>query len=376
MTTGGIIPRTGDINQTILEVFTKAWEKECFDALLIPVEIPSGDSYAYVFIQDTSLLKEASPLPPIISVQGGKVISSLTKHGNSPLSPLSGGENPYRIAAVMRPCEIRAGLELFKIGQADLENMLLISVDCPGALPLSDYVSNPEKGKEEYRRVLQKWGNEAIRPVCQTCLHFAAPVGDVHIGIAGDEKSIHLIPNSDKGQELLQSLDISKTENLDTWEDKVRDIRKTKEENKKKSEENMEAHVLGLDGLLETFSKCIACHNCMKACPICYCRLCYFESGDMKHEARDYLHRAEARGSLKFPADKLLFHSGRMSHISLSCVACGSCEDACPASIPVAQLFSFIADKNQALFKYLPGMNKEEMPLVVYKEEEFEEFED
>ncbi len=229
MTTGGIIPRTGDINQTILEVFTKAWEKECFDALLIPVEIPSGDSYAYVFIQDTSLLKEASPLPPIISVQGGKVISSLTKHGNSPLSPLSGGENPYRIAAVMRPCEIRAGLELFKIGQADLDNMLLISVDCPGALPLSDYVSNPEKGKEEYRRVLQEWGNEAIRPVCQTCLHFAAPVGDVHIGIAGDEKSIHLIPNSDKGQELLQSLDISKTENLDTWEDKVRDIRKTKE---------------------------------------------------------------------------------------------------------------------------------------------------
>jgi len=366
MTKAGIVPRTGNIRQTILEVITRAYEKNCFDALLIPVEIPSGDSYAYVLIQDMSLLENATPLPPIISVQGGKVISSLTKHGYT----------PRRIAAVMRPCEARAGLELYKLGQADLENILLISVDCPGVLPLSDYISDPEKGKEQYRHVLQKWGNEAIRPVCQTCLHFAAPVGDVHIGIVGDEKTISLIPNSDKGQEFLQALDLSDTKNLDRYEKSVCEIKKRKEENRKKSEEDMGAHVLGLDGLLETFSKCIACHNCMKACPICYCRLCYFESGDTKHEAEDYLHRAKTQGSLKFPADKLLFHSGRMSHMSLSCVGCGSCEDACPVAIPVAQIFSLIADRNQELFKYLPGMNKEEMPLVVYKEEEFEEFED
>ncbi len=366
MAKAGIITWRGDIEQTILGFITNAWEKECFDALLIPAEIPSKDSYADILMQDPSFLKDASPLPPIISVQGGRVISSLTKHGK-----LS-----QRVVAVMRPCEIRAGLELSKLGQADLENVLFISVDCPGALPLADYVSDPEHGKAEYRRVLQEWGNDAIRPVCQTCLHFAAPVGDVHIGLLGDEKNIFTIPTNEKGQEFLQALDISEAENLDVWENKVNAIKKKKEENKKASEEKMNTQVLGLDGLFDVFSKCIACHNCMKVCPVCYCRLCYFESGDMKHEAKDYLYRAKSQGNLNFPVDKLLFHSGRMAHMSLICVQCGCCEDACPASIPVAQIFSFIADKNQALFKYLPGMNKDEMPLVVYREEEFEKFED
>ncbi|GAG31655.1 unnamed protein product [marine sediment metagenome] len=46
-------------------------------------------------------------------------------------------------------------------------------------------------------------------------------------------------------------------------------------------------------------------------------------------------------------------------------------------SIPVAQIFSLVADKNQELFQYLPGRdNAEEIPLVTYKEKEFEEFED
>ena len=363
MTKGAIIPRTGKTEHAILDILKKAWEQHCFDALLIPLEIPSGDSYAYVFLQDSSLLEKASPLPPIISVQGGKVLSSLTKHGKA----------TKRIAAVMRPCEIRAGLELSKLGQADLEHIILISVDCPGALPLFDYVSAPEKGKKEYQHVLQQWGNDTIRPVCQTCLHFAAPVGDLHIGLLGDDKQLSLIPKSEKGQEFLHALELSVEEPLETWEKAVSEIRKHKEENRNTSEEALK---LGVDGLIEMFSHCIACHNCMKACPICYCRLCYFESGDVKHESRDYLYRAKIQGSLMFPADKLLFHTGRMSHMSLSCVECGCCEDACPVSIPVAQLFSFIAGKNQDLFRYVPGMNKDGMPLVVYEAEEFEEFED
>jgi formate dehydrogenase subunit beta len=213
--------------------------------------------------------------------------------------------------------------------------------------------------------------------VCQTCLYFAEPVGDLHIGILGDQENICLLPNSDKGQEFLQSFDALEEKSLDARKSTIRDIQEKREENKKKSEERLQAKVLGLNGLVDTFSKCIACHNCMKACPICYCRLCYFDSGDTKHEAKDYLNRAKKQGSLQFPADKLFFHSGRMSHMSLSCVGCGSCEDACPASIPVAQIFNFIGEKNQAAFSYQSGMNREEkIPLIVYKQEELEEFED
>ena len=367
MTKGGTVVRRGVLEEAVLDFVRKAWDKKCFDALLIPAVVPSGDSYAYLLIQDKSLLENASPLPPVISVQGGKALSSITKRGK--LSK--------RIAALMRPCEIRAGIELSKLGQADLESILLISIDCPGALPLSDYVSDPKKGKEKFTKVLKEWGNESVRPVCKTCLHFAAQVGDLHLALLGEEKRACPIPVTDKGKGLLEILNIPSQENWDKWEDKVSEIRKKREQNKKELEGELETEVLGLDKLLDTFSQCIGCHNCMRACPICYCRLCYFDSDNTKHESRDYLDQAHSKGVLRFPGDTLLFHLGRMSHMSLSCVGCGSCEDACPMSIPVAQVLSFVAEKNQQLFNYLPGMDKEEkIPLVTYQEEEFEEFED
>jgi formate dehydrogenase subunit beta len=65
-----------------------------------------------------------------------------------------------------------------------------------------------------------------------------------------------------------------------------------------------------------------------------------------------------------------------MLHMSLSCVSCGACEDACPTAIPVAQVFSLVGNQNQEEFNYVPGRSRDEpLPLRVYKEEEFEEVE-
>ena len=80
---------------------------------------------------------------------------------------------------------------------------------------------------------------------------------------------------------------------------------------------------------------------------------------------------------MRFLPDTLLFQMGRMMHMSIACVSCGSCEDACPVSIPVAQVFSMIADETQELFGYISGRSLDEpIPLVTYKEEELHEMED
>ena len=66
-----------------------------------------------------------------------------------------------------------------------------------------------------------------------------------------------------------------------------------------------------------------------------------------------------------------MFHVGRMTHMSLSCVSCGQCSDACPVSIPVADVFSFVADRTQSTFEYKAGLNATDpLPLRQFRKSE------
>ncbi|OQX56682.1 MAG: hypothetical protein B5M53_00240 [Candidatus Cloacimonas sp. 4484_209] len=350
----------------ILKFLRDGLDKRCFDALLIPVRVPAGDSYAWVLIKDISLIKDASPLPPIMGVQGAKALSSVTKNGGR-----------KKIAAVMRPCEIRAAVELSKLEQVNLTNVVLISVDCPGVLPIKEWFENPGKGEEIFKKVLNEWQSEYVRPVCQICYRFSMKdtFSDIHIGIIGEK--VLFIPNTSKGEKILSKLDIEAPMEKDVsgWKDKVEEIIKEKRNKRKQAQDELKTKVVGLNKLLDVFNECINCHNCMRVCPICYCRQCYFSSEKTKYPPEDYFARAKEKGALRFPPDSLLFHIGRMSHMSFSCVSCGACEDACPVSIPVAQVFSLVAEKTQGLFDYVPGSINEPIPLATYKEEELKEME-
>lgn len=364
---GSILPIDKNLEETILNFIKKALDKECFEAVIIPKRVPSGDSFAYLLIKDKSILEGASPMPPVIPVQGAKAISSLTRRGNV----------KKKILAIMHPCEIRATIELLKLKQANLDNLFFLSLDCPGVMPLSEYLDDPERSDQTYQGAFKKWETGNMRPVCQICTEFSAPASDLHIGLLGaSEGEVFLVPISPDGEQIMNSLDFSIDSSLERWETEVKKLKKERENKRKEVHKTLQSQVKGSDKLLETFSQCINCHNCMRVCPVCYCRQCYFESDAFKLPPDNFTRRAGKRGSLRLPADTLLFHLGRMSHMILSCVSCGTCEDACPMSIPVAQVFSLVADKTQQLFNYVPGRSKEEpLPTVVYQEEELQEVE-
>ena len=87
--------------------------------------------------------------------------------------------------------------------------------------------------------------------------------------------------------------------------------------------------------------------------------------------------KVEGKGAYKTPTDSLLFQLTRFNHMMLSCVGCGLCEQACPSDIPLMDVITGLADNAQELFEYEPGDDpEEELPLVVYREEEFEDVEE
>ncbi|MGB6872809.1 MAG: 4Fe-4S dicluster domain-containing protein [Dehalococcoidia bacterium] len=365
---GAILASEEGTEKAILNFIKQALSKGCFDAVLIPARVPTGDSFAYFLVQNEAFLERASPLPPIMPVQGARAISSLTRRG----------KGKKRIAAIMRPCEARATIELAKLGQVDLENIILITMDCPGVLPLSKYFESPEKGDETFKDASQNWNSDPMRLVCGVCDKFSTTgAEDLHIGTLGTKSgSILLIPNSPKGEGIVSKLGIALEEDISGWKDKVNKLVKERKKERNQANDALRTDIAGTDRLIETFSNCINCHNCMRVCPICYCRQCHFDSNKMKFTFEDYLARAEARGGLIFPTDTLLFHIGRMLHMSLSCVSCGMCEDACPMDIPVAQIFSLVGDRNQEAFDYVPGRSVDEpLPLTTFEEQEFREVE-
>ncbi len=369
---GVVISAEQGPQKAILDLLEKSLDAHSFDAVIIPAKVPAGDSFTYLLVQDKSVLKDndASPLPPIMSVQGGKALSSITRTNRT--------ENNIKIAAIMRPCEISAAIELAKLKQVNLTNMVLISVDCPGVLPMADYLADPIKGIETYNTAVQEMDDTPMRTSCQICDKFGSAVGDLHIGILGAEKDkIFLIPTNQKGNDILSALDLAPDKAVNDWQVKVNQLTQTKQSKRDQVYQDLNPKVTGIDNLLDVFSQCINCHNCLRVCPICYCQQCYFDSENIKHPPDDYLCRAKKSGSIRFPPDILLYHVGRMMHMSYSCVGCGCCEDACPVSIPVAQIYSMIGQKTQELFDYIPGKDLEEpRPLTTYIKEELQEVED
>ena len=362
---GAMLPEAETVNDSIRDLFFKAIENDIIDAILIPHETPDGDSFAYILARDAELIKTGVPLPPIMPISGGRVLMSLCKNGGGTL----------RIAAIMRPCEIRSAIELSKLRQVDLERLLLITMDCPGAIPLSSWFADQATARERFDALDENPDNEHLRPICRICDNADITNPDLHIGTRGLQAgSASLIACSEHGEQFLESMGMNVTADLKSWRGKTRELKSDRIEKRKIKFAELREDYAGINGLSNALRGCIGCRICRDVCPLCICRECYFDCLTIQRTPEEYLRRADEAGFLRFPPGNALFHIGRMTHMSFQCVSCGACEDACPVGLPVAQLFSMVGEETSSVFEYLPGMDREaEIPLNTYRENELEE---
>jgi len=377
MSKGAVLEvKNKDPVETLRVFFRDLLEKEVVDVLLVPKKLPSGDGYCQTLVRDPGMLGDVNALAPTLPVQSARLISHLTL------------TDPGRkIGAVLKSCEIRAVIELVKFLQVKLDQLILIGVDCLGTYEPSDYAEmSREKGEgvSSTGGLLEGAKEGKINPqdgynlrlACQICEYPNPQNADIVIGLFGHDpqREIFIQVRDQLASELAEKGILAMADGESPSRDKV--IERLTEERIKRRDEVFDAFrsgTKGLEDLMDALSTCIRCHNCMVACPICYCKECVFRTPTVEHKADQFLRWADRKGGIRMPTDTLLFHLIRLSHMVTSCIGCGLCDSACPNDLPVATLFRAVGHKIQGMFDYTPGRSvDEEPPVASFKEDELQ----
>ena len=124
-----MLPVENGVLEAVRRFLAGLLEKKLVDALLVPLELPTGDNVVPTIVSSPEQLQKANPLAPVMPVNTSRIVSRITLVSSS----------PERLGVVLRSCELRALIELVKLKQASLENLLLIGVDCFGTYSIDDY---------------------------------------------------------------------------------------------------------------------------------------------------------------------------------------------------------------------------------------------
>ena len=364
----------GDVLSSIRSFLKSVLLLEDIKAVLVPQHLPMKNVVMPTLVSDPDQLEKADPLAPAFTMNSAKLVSRLSRKAMGGL-----------LAVVLRPCEIRAFIELVKIKQGRMDELIVIGLDCAGAFKNTDYLDFAgDDGEQSTRRFLEIYKNGRreevegfpLAPACLACEHPLPMGADISIGLYGVETDQYLLveTRTEKGRSLTARLDLTGAEAPAQRKEMVKELLAQRILHRDRILDETHESTNSLEKLSTYLSACVNCYNCRVACPVCYCRECVFNTDVFDHEPSQYLKWANRKGIIKMPTDTVFYHLTRMTHMSHACVGCGQCSNACPNNIPVMELFRTAARKTQAAFDYEAGRSlEEEPPLSVFREDEFQE---
>jgi len=363
-----------DILGSLRGFFKGLLETEDIQSLLVPQHLPMKNMVMPTLVSDPDQLNAVDPLAPAFAMNAAKLAARLTR------KPIGA-----RIAALMRPCEIRAFVELVKLKQGRMEELILIGMDCLGALPNKDYFQLVAQTPVEstvgiYKQVLDgkrtDFGGFAPAPACQACESPVADNADILIGLYGMDTDHALLVHSqtEAGDQILQQMNLAAADEPRARQDALNAVIQQRLAYRDDMFARTRAATDSLEKMSAYFATCVNCYNCRVACPVCYCKECVFVTDVFNHDPAQYLRWANRKGVIKMPTDTLFYHITRLAHMSTACVGCGQCSNACPNDIPVMELFRTVAQITQQAFDYKAGRSlADDPPLSVFREDEFPE---
>lgn len=339
-----ILKTHGDPLGTLRSFIQAVWRESSIDRMLVSLEGADEDSLQPRLLSDPDQMSEVNPFRPVMTLNATRLIPEMVR-----------AYPQAKLGAILRPCEMRALVEVTKHAAFLTENLVTICIDCLGTFPAGEFNWRAQrKGSssgltQEALQFARQGGIAAYRyrSACQTCIAPGSGAADLNIGVLGlPVRQCLLVYARDRVIEERLNL---KANTIGKSNDQISQQRermlaklavrraRARERVALSVTEQLPADV---DTVIRQLEKCGACQKCLDACPIC--AVIYPRRGADGHYAR-------------YDVARWL----------VSCAGCGMCEQACPNRLPLSAIFGHIRDQLGQALMYTPGESPEEpLPLL------------
>jgi formate dehydrogenase subunit beta len=353
--------RNNDAVKTLQNFLSAWWSHVELDAMLAPVELPDHGGAVPQVIERPDDLSRVNPFLPVMLMNSASLVNGFIK------------DHPGRhLAAVLRPCELRALVELQKRNRVQFpiptkgdhhKSLVVFGVDCPGTFSLAEYTRHVEEHCDdaEMIKVGLSYGSQEsyipyqVRSACQMC-DSPAPLGaDVMIGSIGTVPQGYLLVIA-SDEQTDASLKLSDVTDGNAAEAEVvyRELMVGKLTDKRLK---LRADLLGeqawqaedLNSAMAMLARCTLCADCLDACPL------------YDGELSDMLGIRETHQR----ARPLLTELVSVCRWLASCSGCGMCQETCEHGVSLTPLIITLSHRIQHGLQYRPGDPDRRLPWTV-----------
>lgn len=340
-----ILESHGDPLGRLQQLVAAVWDEAALDGMLVPLATGNGEETAPALIYEPSQLKDVNPFRPLMTANAARDV------------PAHLAQDPtQRLGALLRPCEVRALVEMGKHNGFRPEQLLLVGVDCLATFTPEDYAWRLDRKREAGRRLtaeaLQFARQGGIVPyryrsACQICDSPAAAGADVNIHVLGLAARQHLLVSARDGAtaerlHLDAHTDGEAPGALGHQHERVVEKMMVRHNQARQRLCQSLGPLLPQNTaeLVTRFDACAGCERCLEVCPICA----------VDYPARD--------ASGHFEEDDLF-------RWLISCAGCGMCEQACPQEQPLCAIFGHLREQLLAAAGRSPAWTwDEELPVA------------
>jgi coenzyme F420-reducing hydrogenase delta subunit/ferredoxin len=226
---------------------------------------------------------------------------NLTTYLEEKLTPKNNGNEPPKVAVLVKPCDSKAINVLTAENKIDRKRVHVVGVVCDGIKEGAGF----DLIEEKYQ----------IR-----CTHCSDRVPIVYDTLIGEPFTVEV----DKD---LIDVEITKLNSMLPEE--------------------------RASFWLSQFDRCIRCYACRQVCPMCSCPTCLYERDDSLWVGMN-IELNQVR----------TFHLGRAYHLAGRCVGCNECERVCPMDIPISLLNQKLVNEMENAYSYHAGLEPIMSPIT------------